>query len=286
VSAADHRSVNVTGPPGRLEDIFRRSSILRHSRYHHLPVFEGLAHGEHIFTSHDIDLVVDWEESNVPCSRRAMLPFLSSATGLPFPTTHPHTLYNLVCTELMGRSVHLDALKSGLEAPVAAPEVDRINLLSAGRCKNFQSIVSTLAPKAMATRVEVYDLISWTKVDPESRIPTTHKDSKLAVVGMSCRLPGGADDNELFWQLMVHGKDTCTTVPADRFNLDSHYDPSGKTPNATQTPYGNFIKKPGMFDPHFFNMSPREVSHCEDPRGMSTDFSLRLNRLIQLSASH
>ena len=59
---------------------------------------------------------------------------------------------------------------------------------------------------------------------------------------------------------MAEGRDVHTRVPADRFDLNTHYDPSGNTPNATETPFGNFIDKPGLFDAGFFNMSPREVS--------------------------
>ncbi|RMZ85465.1 hypothetical protein DV737_g817, partial [Chaetothyriales sp. CBS 132003] len=71
-------------------------------------------------------------------------------------------------------------------------------------------------------------------------------------------MPGGANDTELFWQLLVQGRDVHTTVPPDRFDLDAHFDPTGKLENSTDTPYGNFIDHPGQFDPGFFNMSPRE----------------------------
>jgi asperthecin polyketide synthase len=67
------------------------------------------------------------------------------------------------------------------------------------------------------------------------------KQAQLAVVGISCRLSGGANDTELFWELLVEGRDVHTRVPAHRFDLDTHFDPTGQTPSATQTPFGNFI---------------------------------------------
>ena len=103
------------------------------------------------------------------------------------------------------------------------------------------------------------DLVSWVNRDFGPRRPRSYASSKLAIVGMACRLPGGADDLDLFWKLLEEGRDTLTTVPPDRFDLNTHYDPTGKTENATQTPYGNFIDRPGFFDAGFFNMSPREV---------------------------
>jgi len=105
-----------------------------------------------------------------------------------------------------------------------------------------------------------HDLIDWSFKDLVVRVPRSPKQSKLVVVGMSCRLPGGVNDTELFWKLMVEGRDVYTHVPADRFDLGTHWDPSGKTPNATEMPFGNFIDKPGMFDAGFFHMSPKEVS--------------------------
>ena len=48
-------------------------------------------------------------------------------------------------------------------------------------------------------------------------------------------------------------------VPGDRFDAQAHYDPSGKAKNASHTPYGCFIDNAGLFDPRFFNMSPREA---------------------------
>ena len=37
-------------------------------------------------------------------------------------------------------------------------------------------------------------------------------------------------------------------------------DPDGKVRNTSHTPYGCFIDNPGLFDPLFFNMSPREAA--------------------------
>jgi asperthecin polyketide synthase len=104
------------------------------------------------------------------------------------------------------------------------------------------------------------DFIDWCFENIMPSAPRTVAQSTLAIVGMSCRLPGGANDCKLFWDLLKEGRDTHTEVPADRFDLQAHFDPSGQVPNSTPTPWGNFIDQPGMFDAAFFNMSPREVS--------------------------
>ena len=62
---------------------------------------------------------------------------------------------------------------------------------------------------------------------------------------------------------MEKGRDVHSKIPADRFDVDSHYDPSGKNLNTSQTPFGCFIDEPGLFDAPFFNMSPREAKQTD-----------------------
>ena len=88
---------------------------------------------------------------------------------------------------------------------------------------------------------------------------------KIAIVGMSGRFPN-ADSPESLWSLLEKGLDVHRKVPSDRFDVDAHYDPTGKRKNTSHTPYGCFIEEPGLFDPGFFNMSPREA-YQTDPMG-------------------
>lgn len=52
-------------------------------------------------------------------------------------------------------------------------------------------------------------------------------------------------------------------MPKDRFDAEKHYDPAGKIRNTSHTPYGCWIDEPGLFDPRFFNMSPREAMQTD-----------------------
>ena len=52
-------------------------------------------------------------------------------------------------------------------------------------------------------------------------------------------------------------------IPPDRFDAEAHTDPSGNGKNKSITPYGCFIEQPGLFDPRFFNMSPREARQTD-----------------------
>jgi hypothetical protein len=91
---------------------------------------------------------------------------------------------------------------------------------------------------------------------------------KLAIVGMAGRFPDAASHEKL-WELLEKGLDVHREVPKDRFDINTHVDPSGKARNTSHTPYGCWIEKPGLFDPRFFNMSPREAFQTDPMQRMA-----------------
>src|SRR5690606_29808031 len=46
----------------------------------------------------------------------------------------------------------------------------------------------------------------------------------VAIVGMACVMPGAADLEE-FWRNIVEGVNSITEVPADRWDVDTYFDP-------------------------------------------------------------
>ncbi|WP_375496224.1 type I polyketide synthase, partial [uncultured Nostoc sp.] len=81
----------------------------------------------------------------------------------------------------------------------------------------------------------------------------------IAIIGMGCRFPGGADTPELFWQLLRQGIDAIAEVPPDRWDVAAYYDPNPEAPGKMSTRYGGFIENLKAFDPQFFGISPREA---------------------------
>lgn len=47
----------------------------------------------------------------------------------------------------------------------------------------------------------------------------------IAIVGMSCRFPGGASDIGKFWEMVSEGRSAWSKVPESRFNVDAFYHP-------------------------------------------------------------
>ena len=85
----------------------------------------------------------------------------------------------------------------------------------------------------------------------------------IAIVGMSCRFPGGADSPESFWEGLLEGRDAIRPVPTDRWDADSFYDPTGNAPGKTIAREGGFIEDVHSFDADFFGVSPREAKKLD-----------------------
>lgn len=86
--------------------------------------------------------------------------------------------------------------------------------------------------------------------------------SKLAIIGYSGRYPD-ANNNEEFWQLLHEGRDVASITPSNRWDVKTHVDPTLKKKNTSGTPYGCWLKDPGLFDAKFFMLSPREAPQVD-----------------------
>ncbi|KAK0613233.1 polyketide synthase [Immersiella caudata] len=83
----------------------------------------------------------------------------------------------------------------------------------------------------------------------------------VAIVGMACRLPGGVNNPEEFWEFLVDGQTGYSDFPADRLNIDSWYHPEAVRPGSVVTRGGFFLKHDmNEFDNEFFNISAAEAA--------------------------
>ena len=85
-------------------------------------------------------------------------------------------------------------------------------------------------------------------------------DEPLAIVGMSCRYPGGVSTPAELWTLVAEGRDAVGGLPSDRgWDLEKLYDPNPDHLGKVYTRGGGFVDGVGDFDAGFFGISPREA---------------------------
>ncbi|MET7641992.1 beta-ketoacyl synthase N-terminal-like domain-containing protein, partial [Streptomyces sp. NPDC005438] len=82
----------------------------------------------------------------------------------------------------------------------------------------------------------------------------------IAIVGMACRLPGGADTPEALWRLLSEGEDAITPFP-DRpgWEMDTLVDSDPDSRGTSYVSHGGFLHEADQFDAGFFGISPREA---------------------------
>jgi len=91
------------------------------------------------------------------------------------------------------------------------------------------------------------------------------KRTPIAVVGLACRFPGGANSPDQFWELLAEGREAVTAVPKDRWDLEQWWDADPEAPGKIYTKTGAFLDDVKGFDPAFFTMTPKEA-HALDPQ--------------------
>lgn len=94
---------------------------------------------------------------------------------------------------------------------------------------------------------------------------TESEDAAVAIVGIGCHLPGGADGPERFWRNLLEGVNGIVEVPPDRWNLEAFYDPRPGMPGRSVTKWGGFVDDVTGFDAQLFGISPREAA-ATDPQ--------------------
>ncbi|MGW1216673.1 type I polyketide synthase [Streptomyces sp. NPDC002499] len=94
--------------------------------------------------------------------------------------------------------------------------------------------------------------------------PGTSAREPVAVVGMSCRLPG-AGSPQAFWELLRNGRSGITDVPADRWDARRLLDPDPTAPGRIITTRGGYLDDIAGFDADFFGIAPNEAA-MTDPQ--------------------
>lgn len=264
--------MTISGPPSRLKRLFRVSKFFGGHKFINLPVFGGICHADHLYTSEHMQEIVhrkgdssDYLQTKFPGPPTHVL--FSTSTGRPYEASTAEELLEQVVIELLTQPIMFENVVEGFLGHISASSPFECQILTMRNCLAIQEFLAGLTSiKESVGKVDVNieELIPAFLVKKASvGLPRGPRQSKIAIVGMACRLPGGSTDTEKFWELLEKGLDVHQKIPADRFDVVSHVDPTGKRMNTSHTAYGCFVDEPGLFDAPFFNMSPREAEQVD-----------------------
>ncbi len=92
----------------------------------------------------------------------------------------------------------------------------------------------------------------------------------IAIVGMACRLPAGANDLDGYWRLLVEQRDGTSEIPLGRWDNSRVYDRDKTVPGKSYVKRGGFLTgvDPYEFDPFFFKISPKEAEALDPQQRM------------------
>lgn len=95
----------------------------------------------------------------------------------------------------------------------------------------------------------------------------------IAIVGMGCRFPGGADTPSALWQVLQRQTDAITEVPANRWPIEDYHHPNPDTPGKMVTRSGGFLTSLYDFDAGFFRLSPREALSLDPQQRLALELA-------------
>ncbi|MEV5878549.1 type I polyketide synthase [Streptomyces sp. NPDC052101] len=94
----------------------------------------------------------------------------------------------------------------------------------------------------------------------QAAAPVADPDEPIAIVGMSCRLPGGVTSPDSLWRMVYEGREGMSDFPEDRgWDLEDLFDDDPDSVGTSYARQGGFVQGAGLFDAGFFGISPREA---------------------------
>ncbi|MBP2329150.1 acyl transferase domain-containing protein [Kibdelosporangium banguiense] len=124
--------------------------------------------------------------------------------------------------------------------------------------KTLSTALSTAALFDHPTPGKLAEYLAPANPSASAAVRTNPADEPIAIIGMSCRFPGGVRSQEDLWRLVASEGDAISELPADRgWDLDRLYATDG--PGTTPVRGGGFLDGVAEFDPRFFGLSAREA---------------------------
>ncbi|MBO9533988.1 MAG: acyltransferase domain-containing protein [Solirubrobacteraceae bacterium] len=114
--------------------------------------------------------------------------------------------------------------------------------------------------------------VGGVKVDLGADVPDAQAldagDDAIAIVGLSCRLPGGVSGSRELWEFLINGQDGIREVPEDRWGPFTPRTGAAAAVVQNLNRWGGYLDDVSGFDAEFFGIAPREAELMDPQQRM------------------
>ncbi|GAD98443.1 polyketide synthase, putative [Paecilomyces variotii No. 5] len=262
ISGEFPKTITLQGPPSTLLAAERwflaQSGSLSRTPRHRVPIYAPY-HAPHLYTEEEIQRLI----VGLPSLREAYYTaawceqqprLISPAKGSPCVLSSRRDAVEQALRSILLEPIRWDAIVEGCRDCVHTSQHENWIVRPFGPTHSAKSLVRALELSNVSEIVLDESAADASPSQP-AKVP-------IAIVGMAGRFPD-ADDVDELWQLLIDGKDCHRLIPKDRFDPEIYVSQDKNAKNKSGTPYGNFLRHPGLFDARFFNMSPREAAQTD-----------------------
>lgn len=214
------------------------------------------------FEASDIEVIARW-----PAEEPQVLKAPAPRAVEPFPTANTENIANWLVGKLAER-LGKSAAGISQETPLQQMGLDSLNAIGLSGDLELllrRSVSPTILWRYSTVEELARHLAGGSSQGEADRSLTVKGPEPVAIIGMSCRFPGGCDSPEEFLAFLRQGLSAIAEVPKDRWSADALYDPDEGAAGKTYNRHGAFLEGIDKFDAAFFGISPREAA-CMDPQ--------------------
>lgn len=101
------------------------------------------------------------------------------------------------------------------------------------------------------------------------RDPLYYRREPIAIVGSSCRFPGGATSPSKLWELLEKPRDVLQEIPTTRFSTKAFHHPNSQHHGSANVKHAYLLDEdPRAFDRDFFSINPKEAEAMDPQQRM------------------